>query len=39
MEVEKDGHASRSHKSFITSRIKAASVSNTPFVPQWAIEL
>jgi len=38
-EVEKNGRRSEQHKSFITSKITRASVSRTPFVPRWAIEL
>ncbi|RLB59244.1 MAG: hypothetical protein DRI90_15650 [Deltaproteobacteria bacterium] len=38
-EVEKNGRPSRSHKSFITSRITAAAISNRPFRPRWAVEL
>jgi len=38
-EVEKNGQPSRTHKSFITSEITAASISALPFVPRWLVEL
>ncbi len=38
-EIEKNGMPSNKHKSFITSEIDSASISNKTFIPKWEIEL